>query len=127
MMLEGLDLRGARSGAAHGHLFDEAFVIEFAAEFAERFIQEVTALNRSDGGAAGAEERLAFPRAAGIGGDGDVRDLIPLDAGAVKAETDRFTRDAGGGAVAGEFAFFDGGENAGIAEQRGCRVMTHRR
>ena len=122
VMIEGFDA----GVSARGHLSYEALIVEFTAEFAEGFVEEVAALDGSDGGTAGAEKRLALPGAPRIRGDGDAIDLIPGNSGAFEAEADCLARNPGSCAVSGDFAFFDSGDDAGIAKQRGCRVMTHR-
>ena len=103
---------------------EQAAVVEFAPQLAERFRLIVAAGNRREGRQLRAHPRLPDPRAQRAAGHGDAFDAAPSGPGALQAKSDRLARNPGGRAPANQFAFLHGGENAIVGEQCGGGIVS---
>src|ERR1700675_2426669 len=121
MMVE--RFQAATRGACH--LFEDPKIIELAAQFAEGFIQEVAAGNGGHRCDPSAEPGLTSPRLRWIARDSDVRNFTPGDSSMVHAVANRRTWNSLDRPSTCKFPFFDRCHNAGIANQRGGRVVSH--
>ena len=120
MMFEVQDFQ-VRRFAQH---FEQAAVVEFAAQFAERLRLIVAAGNRREGRQLRAHPRLAHPRAHRPAGHGHAFHAAPPGPRALQAKADRLARNPGGRAPAHQLAFLHGGENAVVGKQRGGGIVS---
>jgi hypothetical protein len=109
------------------HQFEDAEIIQLAAQLAEGFALIITARDRRQRGQADTQERVASPGAQWATGDGNDGNVAPTGIGTVEAI-------ANGGAgysycvsSAREFAFFDRCFNSFFADQASSGIVRERR
>ena len=104
--------------------FEQAAVVEFAAELAKRLRLVIAAGNRSKWRQLRAHPCLTHPGAHGPTGHGHAFHAVPPGPRALQAKANRLARNSRGGAPAHELALLHGGENAVVGKQRRCGIVS---